>query len=267
MRKIILILVSLIFLFPFYWMVTVSLGSPEDFMKVPISFFPKELRLENYSEAVRYIPFLRYFLNTLYISTLVTIGSTLSSSFVAYGFSKLRWPGRDVLFLVTLGTMMLPPAVTIIPLYMEFKAFGWIGSFKPLWVPAFFGSAWSIFMLRQFYMTIPDELIDSAKVDGASHFRIWMKIVLPISKAPLAVVALFQFVFSWKNFFGPLIFLRDQDMYTLSLGLAFFQSRHGGTEWHLLMAAATLTTIPTFLVFIIASRYLIEGIRITSGFK
>ena len=267
MRKLILVLVALVFLFPFYWMVVVSLGSPSDFMKTPIKFFPSHFRFKNYSEAVNYIPFFRYFLNTLYISVLVTIGSVLSSSFVAYGFSKLKWPGRDALFLVTLGTMMLPPAVTIIPLYMEFKSFGWIGSFKPLWFPAFFGSAWAIFMLRQFYMGIPNELIDSAKVDGANHFTIWYRIVLPSSKAPLAVVALFQFVYSWKNFFGPLIFLRDQDMYTLPLGLAFFQSRHGGTEWHLLMAAATLTTLPTLLIFVLASRYLIEGIRLTSGLK
>ncbi len=266
-RKILLVSASLVFLFPFYWMVSVSLGSPEDFMRLPIRFFPEKLNFQNYVEAVNYIPFFRYFLNTLYISVMVTLGGTLSSSFVSYGFSKLRWPGRDVLFLITLGTMMLPPAVTIIPLYMEFKSFGWIGSFKPLWVPSFFGSAWAIFMLRQFYMTIPNELIDSAKMDGANHFWIWWKIVLPLSKAPLAVVALFQFVFSWKNFFGPLIFLRDQEMYTLSLGLAFFQSRHGGTEWHLLMAASTLTTIPTILVFVFASRYLIEGIRLTSGLK
>ena len=262
-----LILGALIFLFPFYWMVMVSLGKPEDFMKAPPRLFPSSLNFQNYTEAVRYIPFFRYFFNTLWISCMVTLGSVVSSSLVAYGFSKIKWPGREVLFLITLGTMMLPPAVTVIPLYMEFKAFGWLGSFKPLWVPAWFGSAWAIFLLRQFYRSIPDELLDSDKIDGAGHFQIWKTIILPMSRAPLAVVALFQFVWSWKNFFGPLIFLRDQNMYTLSLGLAFFQSRHGGTEWHLLMAAATLTTIPTIIIFFLASRYLIEGIKITSGFK
>lgn len=256
-----------IFMFPFYWMIIESLKSSGEFMKMPPTFFPKVLRFKNYIETVNYIPFFRYFWNTIFVSSMSTIGIVLSSSFVAYGFAKVKWPGRETVFAISLGTMMIPFMVVMVPLYIEFKAFGWLGSLKPLWIPAWFANAWNIFFLRQFYRAIPNELVDAAKIDGASHLQVWAKIVLPLSKPALVVAALFHFVFTWKDFLAPLVFITDQKMYTLSLGLSFFQSQHGGVEWQYLMAAATLTIIPTIIIFFFANRYLIEGIHITSGLK
>lgn len=256
-----------IFMFPFYWMIIESLKSSGEFMKMPPTFFPKVLRFKNYIETVNYIPFFRYFWNTIFVSSMSTIGIVLSSSFVAYGFAKVKWPGRETVFAISLGTMMIPFMVVMVPLYIEFKAFGWLGSLKPLWIPAWFANAWNIFFLRQFYRAIPNELVDAAKIDGASHLQVWAKIVLPLSKPALVVAALFHFVFTWKDFLAPLVFITDQKMYTLSLGLSFFQSQHGGVEWQYLMAAATLTIIPTIAIFFFANRYLIEGIHITSGLK
>ncbi|HEW92675.1 MAG TPA: carbohydrate ABC transporter permease [Thermotogaceae bacterium] len=263
----ILVLLALIFAFPFYWMVVTSLQPLKDFMRFPPVLFPKHFVPENYIKAVKYIPFFKYFMNSVRISIMVTIGATVTSSFVAYGFSKIKWPGRDILFMITLATLMIPFVVLMIPLYIEFKSFGWLGSFKPLWIPAWFGSAWSIFFLRQFYLTIPSELTDSAKVDGASHLHIWFRIILPLAKPALSVVALFNFIWTWQDFLRPLIFLNDENMYTITLGLASFQQRHGGVEWNLMMAAATLATIPILILFIFMNKYLIEGIHITSGLK
>ena len=264
---IVLVILAVIFVFPFYWMVITSLEPLKDFMKLPISFFPKHFLFQNYARAVYYIPFFTYFKNSSWIAIMSTVGATLTSSFVAYGFSKIKWPMRDTLFMITLASMMIPFVVLMIPLYIEFKNFGWIGTFKPLWLPWWFGSAWSIFFLRQFYMTIPNELIDAAKVDGASHIQIWFRIMLPLTKPALSVVALFNFIWSWQSFLQPLVFLNDKNMYTLTLGLASFQQRHGGVEWNLLMAAATLATIPILIIFIFMNKYLIEGIHITSGLK
>lgn len=256
-----------IFMFPFYWMIIESLKSSGEFMKMPPTFFPKVFRFKNYIETVNYIPFFRYFWNTIFVSSMSTIGMVLSSSFVAYGFTKVKWPGRETVFAISLGTMMIPFMVVMVPLYIEFKAFGWLGSLKPLWIPAWFANAWNIFFLRQFYRGIPNELVDAAKIDGASHLQVWAKIVLPLSKSALVVAALFHFVFTWKDFLAPLVFITDQKLYTLSLGLSFFQSQHGGVEWQYLMAAAVLTTIPTIIIFSFANKYLIEGIHITSGLK
>ncbi len=264
---VILILFAIVFAFPFYWMVVTSFEPLKDFMKLPLTLFPRHFIPANYVRAVHYMPFFRYFLNSSWIAIMSTLGTTLTSSFVAYSFAKIKWPMRDLIFMITLTTMMIPFVVLMIPLYIEFKKFGWIGTFKPLWLPSWFGSAWSIFFLRQFYMTIPSELVDAAKVDGASHLQIWLKVILPLAKPALSVVALFNFIWSWQSFLQPLVFLNDKDMYTLTLGLASFQQRHGGVEWNLLMAAATLATIPILVIFVFMNRYLIEGIHITSGLK
>jgi len=271
LRKILIALILLVggvvAFFPFYWMVVGSFESSKELMSLPPVLIPSKLYFENYVKAVNYIPFLRYFWNTVYVACLTTVGMVLSSSFVAYGFSKIKWPGRDLLFTISLGTMMIPFMVTMVPLYMEFKVFGWLGSLKPLWLPAWFANAWNIFFLRQFYRGIPNELMDAARIDGASHLQVWAKVIIPLSKPALAVAALFQFVASWKDFLGPLVFITDQNMYTLSLGLSFFQSQHGGTEWAPLMAASVLTVIPTIIIFIFAGKYLIEGIHLTAGMK
>lgn len=235
----------------------------------------------NYEGAIRYtghhkgkflfwdyeVPmFLVYLRNTLLVAVLGVIGTTLSSALVAYGFARIPWRGRDALFLVVLSTMMVPFAVTMVPLYGVFRALGWIGTLKPLWVPAFFGSAFNIFLLRQFFRTIPQDLSDAARIDGCSEFGIFWRIILPLSRPALAVVALFHFMWAWNDFMGPLIFLTKQETFTLSLGLQFYQSQHGGSEWHFLMAASTLMILPIVVLFFFTQRTFIQGIS-TTGMK
>jgi multiple sugar transport system permease protein len=187
----------------------------------------------------------------------------ISNALIAYGFARIRWPGRDVVFALTLATMMIPFPVIMVPVFAIFRELGWVGSFKPLWVPAWFGSAFNIFLLRQFFRTIPTELSDAARIDGCSELGIFWNVVVPLSKPALAVVALFHFMYVWNDFLGPLIYLTDQKMFTLSLGLQFYQSQHGGTEWNLLMAASTLIVLPLIVVFFFTQRSFIQGISLT----
>lgn len=244
---------------------TVKLWVPTAAVRVPPVF-----RWENYRKAVTYkaeelgyIPFLRYGKNTLYIALLSVLGTVLSNALIAYGFARIAWPGRNVAFALTLATMMIPFPALMVPVYVLFKTFGWVGSPKPLWVPAFFGSAFNIFLLRQFFLSIPFELSDSAKIDGCSEFGIFRDIVLPLSKPALAVVALFNFMHVWNDFLGPLIYLTDQKTYTLAYGLQAYQSQHGGTQWPLLMAASTLVVAPVIVLFFLAQKTFIQGITVT----
>ncbi|MCD6386372.1 carbohydrate ABC transporter permease, partial [Candidatus Sumerlaeota bacterium] len=197
------------------------------------------------------------------VSVLTIIGTLISSSLVGYGFSRIRWRGRNTLFIFVLSTMMIPFPVTMIPLYAVFRRLHWIGTFMPLWVPTFFGNAFSIFLLRQFFLTIPKELSEAAVVDGCGELRIFSQIILPLARPAFLVVALFQFMYAWNDFLGPLIYLTSQDKFTLSLGLQFFQSQHGGTQWNLLMAAATMMLVPVIILFLFTQRYFIEGISLT----
>lgn len=261
---------AVLFLFPLLWMVSTSLKPIEETMKMPPDLLPTAPRWENYARAVLYqsdklgyIPFLLYARNTLYIAVLAVAGTVLSNALVAYGFARLQWPGRDVLFVTTLATMMIPFTVLIVPTYALFKTLGWVGSPKPLWIPAWFGSAFNIFLLRQFFLTIPFELSDAARVDGCSEFRIFREIILPLAKPALAVVALFQFLYVWNDFLGPLVYLTEQKSFTLALGLQFYQSQHGGTEWNMLMAAATIVCAPVILLFFFTQRTFIQGITVT----
>ncbi len=217
----------------------------------------------NYAAVFKKIPFWLYTKNTLIVCILGSLGMTFSSALVAYGFARIRWPGRDFIFTLTLASMMIPFAVAMVPLYGVFKAFGWIGTLKPLWVPALFGGAFNIFLLKQFFMTIPKDLTDAARVDGCSEFGIFFRIMLPLCKPALTVVALFHFMYSWNDFMGPLIYLTDKDTYTLSLGLQVFQSQHGGTEWHLLMAASAMVILPILIMFFFAQKTFIQGVALT----
>lgn len=201
-----------------------------------------------------------YLKNSLFVSLLSVTGMTLSSAIVAYGFARLRWRGRDVFFRILLATMMVPFAVLMAPTYLVFKQLGWIGTLTPLWAPCWFGGAFSIFLLRQFYLTIPRELDEAAMLDGCSHWGILWRMIVPLSRPVLTVVALLQFVQSWNDFVGPLIFLNHEETYTLALGLAMFQSSHGGTPWNLVMAADVIVILPVLLVFILAQRSLVEGV-------
>jgi len=222
---------------------------------------------ENYWDALRFLPpetnyGLVFLWNTLFLSILSIIGTVLSSSLVAFAFSRLRWPGRDIWFVVLLATMMVPGAVTMLPVFIIFRSLGWVDTLRPLWVPAFFGSAFNIFLLRQFFMTIPMDLEDAAKIDGCSYFGIYWRIMLPLIKPALAAVTIWTFMGAWNNFMGPLIYISSPEKMPLAYALQLFQSQHGG-EPGMLMAAATMVMLPVLVLFFFTQRYFIEGVTLT----
>jgi len=214
----------------------------------------------------RTITFLTYLANSLTVAVLGVIGTILSSSLVAYGLSRIRWRGRETLFTIVLATMMIPFPVLMVPLYGLFRKLGWIGTLMPLWVPAWFGSAFNIFLLRQFFRTIPEELSEAARIDGCSEFGIYWRIMLPLARPALAVVGLFHFLYAWNDFLAPMIFLTEPDTFTMALGLQQYQSQHGGSEWHLLMGASVLLVVPIIILFFFAQKTFIQGIS-TTGVK
>ncbi len=221
-------------------------------------------RWSNFANAIKAMQhFPRYLRNTLVLCMLTVIGAVFSSALAAYGFSRIEWRGRDKVFVLALATMMIPFPVVMVPIYCMFRWLGWIGTLRPLWVGSFFAGAFNVFLLRQFFMTIPKDLSDAARVDGCSEFRIFWQIMLPLCRPALMVVGLFQFMGTWNDFLGPLIYLTDQRDFTLALGLQFFQSQHGGTEWHYLMAAGTLVALPIIILFFFMQKSFIEGISMT----
>ncbi len=263
----VLIAGSVVFLFPLIWMISTSLKPLGQTMRMPPEWIPDPVMWANYAKAVNYVPFLHYAQNTLIIAILATLGTVVSSSIVAYGFSRIEWKGRDKVFLILLATMMIPFPVTMVPMYSVFRELHWIGTFRPLWVPAWLGaSAFSVFLLRQFFLTIPRDFSDAACIDGCTEFGTLWRVILPLSRPALAVVALFHFLYCWNDFMGPLIYLIDQKNFTLALGLQFFQSMQGGTPWNLLMAASTLVVAPIVVLFFFAQKTFIEGITM-SGLK
>jgi multiple sugar transport system permease protein len=256
-----LIAVSIMFLLPMAFIVLTALMTDSQ-AKTP-DFWPHPFQWGNFLDVFDRIPLLRYTLNTVTISTLATVGVVVSCIPVAYALSRMRWRGRNASFLVVLSTIMLPVQVTIVPLYILFVRFGWIGTMKPLIVPLFFGDAFTIFLLRQFFLTIPSELSDAARVDGASEFQIMTRVIVPLAKPAIAAVALFQFLYSWNDFFSPLLFLiQDPDKWTLSLALSEFRSQYH-VEWNLTMAAAVLFVMPVIILFFLAQRAFIEGVTLT----
>ncbi len=254
--------IGLAFILPFIWMVSTSVKPIGQVFVYPPKWIPDPVLWSNYRKAMTAVPFLLYFRNTLLISGMTILGTVISCSLVAYGFSRVRWIGRDAVFLIVLATMMLPTATTLVPLYIIFRKLGWMGTFKPLIVPPFFGTAFFIFLLRQFFMTIPMDLSDAARIDGEAELGILWRIILPLSKPALTTVALFSFLWSWSDFFGPLIFLTDEHLYTISLGLVQFQGRYD-TAWGQVMAASTVFTLPVLLLFFVAQRQFIEGVTLT----
>jgi multiple sugar transport system permease protein len=212
------------------------------------------------------VSFFTFLGNTLLVCVLGVIGAVLSNAIIAYGFAKIRWRGRDTLFALTLATMMVPFPVLMVPLYGVFKGLGWIGTLKPLWVPAFFGNAFNIFLMRQFFRTIPEELSEAARIDGCSEWSIFWRIILPLSKPVLAVVALFHFLWAWNDFMGPLLYLTRKHTFTLALALQNYQSQGGGVQWHYLMAATVVVIIPIIVLFFLAQKTFIKGIA-TTGLK
>ncbi|MDD2237637.1 MAG: carbohydrate ABC transporter permease [Kiritimatiellae bacterium] len=233
---------------------------------VPVASMSRNVspRWGNFYKAVKAMKcFGLYLKNTLLLCVLTVIGTVSSSALAAYGFSRIEWRGRDQLFVLALATMMVPFPVVMVPLYCLFKWLGWIGTLRPLWVGSFFAGAFNVFLLRQFFRSIPRDLSEAARIDGCSEFRIFWQIILPLCKPALMVVGLFQFMATWNDFLGPLIYLTDQQDFTLALGLQFFQSQHGGTEWNYLMAASTLVALPIIALFFFTQKSFIEGISMT----
>ena len=265
-----LVLLAALFTFPFIWLLDTAIKPNAEAMKTPPVWIPSEFQWENFSKAIsygeeslHYKPFVVYFFNTVVISLLIVAGTVASNSVVAYSFARLKWPGRDFAFAVTLATMMVPFPVLMVPTFGLFRWLDWIGTYRPLWVPAWFGAAFSIFLLRQFYMSIPFELSEAAKLDGASEWRIFRDVIMPLSKPALAVVALFAFMGAWNDFLGPLIYILDQKNFTLALGLQAFQSQNGGSQWNLLMAASAMVIAPVIILFFFTQRLFIQGIAVT----
>jgi multiple sugar transport system permease protein len=249
---------------PFYWMVISSLKTNAEIFAQPIKWWPNPLRWENYRTAWSYpgFDFVRLLWNSLYYSGLVTLGTVLSSAVVGYGLALFRFPGRNALFSVTIATLIIPPVVTFIPVYVMFQKMGLLGTYAPLILPAFLGNAFWIFMMRQFFMGLPRELLDAGRMDGADEFRIFWQIMLPLVQPALIVVAVFTLLTTWNDFFGPLIYLSDPDSYPLSLGLYSFRAQRS-TEWALLMAASVLVTLPVIALFAFGQRYFMTGIKTT----
>ncbi len=291
-RVALLAVVSIAWVAPLFWMVSTSVKPqeeittgafqllPDDATRIPLYAYQNyyagrpKIVAEDGAERVGYegvltsdnVHFVLYLRNTLIVALLSVGGMVFASAIAAYGFSRIRWPGRDAVFAVVLATMMIPFPAIMIPTYFLFKWLGLIGTLAPLWAPALFGNAFNIFLLRQFFMQLPNDLSEAARIDGLTHWGIFWRIVVPLSRPALVVVALFHSMFVWNDFVGPLVFLNHPDNFTLAIGLQFYQAQHGGTPWNLLMAACTLVTAPLLVLFILSQRTFIEGIA-TTGIK
>jgi multiple sugar transport system permease protein len=268
--RFILIVGAILFIAPVYWMVVSALKTGQELTQVPPSLIPETFVWQNFFDAVQFIPFFTFALNSLIITLGITVGAVLSNTLVAYGFSRIDWPGRDKIFYVCLATIFLPYPVIIVALFDIFSrlpAFGiqgsdtWVNTFLPLIVPAFLGNPFYIFLMRQFMMGIPREFTDAAKVDGANELQVFWRVILPLTRPAVTVVAIFAAVAAWNEFLLPLLYLHQQDKYPLAVGLAFFTSEHD-VAYNLLMAASTLVVLPVVIVFLIGQRFFVEGITL-----
>ena len=268
-KYLLLLVLAFSFALPFYWMASSALKDDPQVNTVPPKWIPNPAHWNNYWDAWSTYDFNLYLMNTVFKFALpVALGTVVSSAFVAYGFARIRWPGRDILFSICLATMMVPYVVTMVSLFITFKQLGWLNTYLPLVVPAYFGNPYYIFMLRQFFRSIPEELSDAARIDGASEFGILFRIILPLAKPALTVVALFTFMGAWNDYLGPLIYLNQQDQYTIALGIENLRNtiaQVGATKlaYPYLMAVSTIVTLPIFVVFFFAQRTFIEGISLT----
>jgi multiple sugar transport system permease protein len=257
-----LILGAVVFGFPFFWMVSTAFKNGPETIGLPPQLLPGELRWVNFSLAISFAGLWTGFRNSALLVAISLVGELLVDSMVAYSFARLRWPGRNICFVLMLATMMLPSAVTMVPLFIVFKQLGWINTYLPLVVPAFLGHPFYIFLLRQFYTTIPRELEDAARIDGASIPQIFSRIMLPLVGPALAAVGIFTFRATWNDFMGPLIYLDSPHLRTMALALWSFR-QESGTEWNMLMAASTMMTLPMIAIFFLFQRYFTQGITLT----
>ncbi|MBZ0296034.1 MAG: carbohydrate ABC transporter permease [Anaerolineae bacterium] len=258
-----LILISFIFFFPFLFLLSTSLKTGQQIFAVPLNLVPNPIAWDNYPQAIEFIPFLKYFGNSVWITFWNILFTVISSSLVAYGFSRIQWYGRDVVFGLVIATLMIPLTVVLIPQFLIFRNLGWVGTQNPLIIPALAGHPFFIFLLRQFYRTIPFELSEAARIDGASEFGIFWRIILPLTRPALVTVGLFTFLWNWNDFFGPMIYLNKDENFTLAVGLYQYFSTRGNSEWGLLMAAAAIMIAPVIVLFFFAQRTFIKGISVT----
>lgn len=261
--RVFLILMSLIFLLPFYWMVVTALKSNTELALTPPTVIPQNWAWDNFVKAFETIPFATYFLNSVLITALSVIGAVLSNLIVAYGFACIEWPGRDLVFYLVLATIFIPFPLAIIPQFDMFARLHWINTYLPLVVPSFFGSAFYTFLLRQFLLQVPRDLLDAARIDGASEWRIMWQIVTPVARPAIAAVAIFATISAWNDFMGPLIYLQDDTLQTLSVGLQAFRSTHD-IQFNLLMAASIMVILPLVILFFAFQRFFIHGITLGS---
>ncbi|RUT43426.1 carbohydrate ABC transporter permease [Paenibacillus anaericanus] len=261
-----LISISVLFIVPFIWLIRSSLMDLSQIFTMPPEWIPEPFKWDNFQRALTVLPFDTFFINTIIIVVSVLIGTVVTSSIAAFGFSRIKWKGRDTVFAILMTSMMLPAAVTIIPSFLGWQMLGFYDTYYPLIVPAYFGGGiFNIFLLRQFYLTIPQDFDEAAFVDGANYFQIYWRIILPLSRSAIIVVALFSFLGSWNDFMGPLIYLKSDNLFTLALGLQMFQGSYTA-QWDLLMAASAAVVLPCVIVFLVGQRYFLEGITL-SGLK
>jgi multiple sugar transport system permease protein len=258
-----LLIGAVLMMAPFFWLISSSLKTPSQLWLYPPRWIPDPVRWENFPDALTVLPFGRYTLNTLTITMPVLVGVVLTSSLGGYGFARLNFPGKNLFFMIFLATMMLPSIVTMIPIFVLFSKIGWVNTFKPLIIPPIMGGgAFNVFLFRQFFRTIPEELSSAAKIDGCNEFDIYWRIIMPLAKPAITTVAIFTFLSTWNDFMGPLIYLNSDSLKTIALGLAGFQGLYS-THWELLMAASLVMTIPPLVLFFAAQQYFVEGIVMT----
>lgn len=260
-----LIILAVLFILPIFYLFMGSFKAESELFRQPFKWLPDKFQFDNYVNMFSSIPFFKYLKNTMIIVICNIVGSLLSCSLVAYGFSRLRWPGRDKVFILVLVTMILPYQVTLVPLFLMFTKMKWIGTFLPLTVTCFFGNPFFIFLLRQFFTGIPQDISEAARIDGAGEFTIFSKLVLPMAKPALTTVAIFAFIRSWNDFLGPLVFLGKDELYTLSLAASMLKSNLD-PNWSLLLALGTVMILPVLILFFIMQKYFIQGIAM-SGIK
>lgn len=261
---VIILVTSLIFVFPFYWMVSTALKSTGNVYVLPPQWIPNPVQLHNFVDIYSIFPFFLYIRNNVYSCTLSAFGQTLCSSLAAYAFTRIRWPGRNIFFIVTISTMMIPFGVFAVPWYMLYRQLGLLGTLAPLWLPYWFQHPYIIFLLAVFFRSIPNSLSDAARIDGCSHFCIYLRIILPLSKNALLTAFLLHFIFMWKNLLVPLMYINKSELFTLSIGL---QNLLGGTikpSSEQLMAASLIASLPLVILFIIFNKYIMTGIAISS---
>jgi ABC-type glycerol-3-phosphate transport system permease component len=256
---------AVVLLLPLFFLFSTSLKESGREFVSPVEWLPSPVAWDNYPRALTAMPFHRFFMNTAIITGVAMFGQILTATLCGYGFARFKFPGRDTLFMLCLSTMMLPSVVTLIPTFILFSKLGWVNTYLPLTVPAFFGGgAFYIFLCRQFFLTIPVELEESARIDGAGTLRIWWQMILPLSMPVLTAMAIFSFVGHWNDFMGPLIYLRDMNNMTVAVGLNAFKGTFGRTDWNLMMAASATVMLPVIVLFLVGQRYFIQGI-VTTG--